>query len=181
MADRQTCNQLFLLKLKALETINKSVPKSPPHIFFVLTNLDCFHLGTSLKKLCLSHVAYIGHLPRALYLFDRQTDRLTDSQVGRHTYSAYLTSQTSYHCLSMDCLKTVSELYMYICVSLPINEPYQTLVSLRQSVFCTGIITLHFLRGGGGGRVVPYIAHSFGCEASDWLRGIWPPCKGFCT
>ena len=60
MADRQTCNQFFfvLLKLKALETLDRRAhhlsyqggPKSPPHIFFVLTNLDCFDLGTSLKK-----------------------------------------------------------------------------------------------------------------------------------
>ena len=46
----------------------------------------------------------------------------------------------------MDCLQTTSELYLYICVSLPVNEPYQTLVSLRQYVlwgydnvtFCLG-------------------------------------------
>ena len=79
----------FLLKLKALGTLGrrahhlsyKSGPKSPPHIFFVLTYLDCFDLGTSLKKLCISQysdVAYIGHWPKAIYLFDRQTDRLTD-------------------------------------------------------------------------------------------------------
>ena len=37
----------------------------------------------------------------------------------------------------MDCLQTVSELYMFISsVSLPISEPYQTLVSLRQSFLC---------------------------------------------
>ena len=35
----------------------------------------------------------------------------------------------------MDCLQTVSELYWYISsVSLPVNEPYQTLVSIRQSI-----------------------------------------------
>ena len=26
-------------------------PKAPPYIFFVVTNLDCFDLGSSLKKL----------------------------------------------------------------------------------------------------------------------------------
>ena len=61
VADRQTCNQFFfLLKLKALGTLDRhahylgyqDVPKSPPHIFFVLTNLNYFDLGTSLKKLC---------------------------------------------------------------------------------------------------------------------------------
>ena len=36
----------------------------------------------------------------------------------------------------MNRLQTVSELYMYICVSFPVNEPYQTLVSLRESVLC---------------------------------------------
>ena len=86
----------FLLKYKALETLDicaqhlsyhQSGPKSPPHIFFVLTNLDCFDLGTSLKKLCLSKgsdVAYIGHWPRAKYLFDRQINRVADREVGRH-------------------------------------------------------------------------------------------------
>ena len=52
----------FLLKLKSLGTLDRrayhlsyqSGSKSPPHIFFVLTNLDCFDLGASLKKLCLS-------------------------------------------------------------------------------------------------------------------------------
>ena len=87
----------FWLKLKALGTLDRrahhlsyqSGPKSPTYIFFVLTNLDCFDLGTSLKKLCISqyrNVAYIGHWPRAIYLFDRQTDRLTDI----HIYAAVL-------------------------------------------------------------------------------------------
>ena len=101
VADRQTCNQVFLLKLNALGTLDRrdhhlsyqSGPKSPSHIFFVLTNLDCFDLGTSLKKLCLSQgrdVAYIGHWPMVIFLFDRQTDVLTDRQVGRHIYSVML-------------------------------------------------------------------------------------------
>ena len=47
----------------------------------------------------------------------------------------------------MDCLKTVSELYMYISsVVLPINEPYKTLVSLRQSILC-GYDNVTFLWG----------------------------------
>ena len=79
---------VFLLKLRALDRrahhlSYQSGPKSPPHIFFVWTNLDCFDLGMSLKKLCLSQgsdVAYTGHWPRAIYLFDRQTDRPTDRQ-----------------------------------------------------------------------------------------------------
>ena len=55
--------------------------------------MNCFDLGTSLKKLCLSQgsdIANIGHWPRAIYRFDRQTDRLTDRQVGSHIYSAVL-------------------------------------------------------------------------------------------
>ena len=52
----------------------------------------------------------------------------------------------------MDCLQTVSELYMYISsVSLPVNEPYQTLVSLRQSILCGYDNVTFFVRGGGGG------------------------------
>ena len=38
-------------------------------------------------------------------------------------------------------------------------------------MFYVGMITLHFLMG------VPDMPHSFGCEATDWLRGIWSPCK----
>ena len=50
---------------------------------------------------------------------------------------------------------------MYISsVSLPINEQYQTLVSLRQSILCEyDYVT--FLWG------VPDMPHSFGCEATD--------------
>ena len=68
----------------------------------------------------------------------------------------------------MDCLQTVSELYMYICVSLPVNEPYQTLVSLRQYVLSWYDNVTFFFWGGGGGEV-PAMPHSFGCEATDWL------------
>ena len=60
VADRQADMQsvfFILLKLKALGTLDRRAhhlsyeggPKSPPHIFFVLTNLDCSDLGTSLK------------------------------------------------------------------------------------------------------------------------------------
>ena len=68
---------------------------------------------------------------------------------------------------------------MYICDSLPANEPYQTLVSLRQSVLCRYDNVTFFGGGGGGGGVwggVPDMPHGFGCEATDWLRGIWSPC-----
>ena len=57
---------------------------------------------------------------------------------------------------------------MYNCVSLPVNEPFQTLVSLRQYVLC-GCDNVTFFLGGGG----PDMPHSFGCEATDWLRGFW--------
>ena len=62
-----------------------------------------------------------------IYLFDRQTDRLTDKWVGRHIYSVVV-ELTDFISLSIDRLsQTVSELYMYISsVSLPLNEPYQT-------------------------------------------------------
>ena len=67
---------------------------------------------------------------------------------------------------------------MYICVTLPVNEPYQTLVSLCQSVLC-GYDNVTSLGGMWVG--VPDMLHSFGCEATDWLRGIWSSCKKFCT
>ena len=49
-------------------------------------------------------------------------------------------------------------------VSLPVNEPYQPLVSLRQSVFCWYDNVTFYLGGG-----VPDMPHSFGFEATDWL------------
>ena len=64
---------------------------------------------------------------------------------------------------------------MYTCVSLPVNEPYQTLVSLRQSVLC-GYDNVTFFWGEGAD-----MPHSFGCEATDWLREILYPCKRFRT
>ena len=50
---------VFAQALKALGTLDRHAhhlccwdgQKSPPHIFSVLTNLDCFDLETSLKKL----------------------------------------------------------------------------------------------------------------------------------
>ena len=58
MEDRHTYNQILVLELKALGTLDKvplhlsyqGGPKLPPHIFFVLTNLDYFDLGTSLSE-----------------------------------------------------------------------------------------------------------------------------------
>ena len=51
-------------------------------------------------------------------------------------------------------------------VSLPANEPYQTILTLRQSILC-GYDNVTFFGNG-----VPDMPHSFGCEATDWLRGI---------
>ena len=58
VTDRQTCNQILSLELRALGTLDRHAhhvsyqgsPKSPPHIFFVLTDLDCFDMGTSLSE-----------------------------------------------------------------------------------------------------------------------------------
>ena len=98
MADRKICYHILLLELKALETLDRLAhhlsyqgnPKSTPHIFFVLTNLVCFDLGTSLpeQKYVLSQgsdVSYIGHWLREIYLCDRQTDRQTHRQTDRQT------------------------------------------------------------------------------------------------
>ena len=46
----------------------------------------------------------------------------------------------------------------------------QALVSLRQSILC-GYDDVTFLWG------MPDMPHSFCCEATDWLRGIWSFCK----
>ena len=70
VADRQTCNQILLLELKALGTLDRldhnlsyqNGPKSPPHIFFVLTDSDCFDLGTSLSEKVMFKAKAVTHL-----------------------------------------------------------------------------------------------------------------------
>ena len=44
---------------------------------------------------------------------------------------------------------------MYICVSLPVNESYQTLASLLQSVLCgyDNVTSFFFFFGGGGSLI----------------------------
>ena len=94
VSDRQTCNHFFWLKLKTLGTLDrrahhlsyKGGPKSPPHIFLYWPIWIVLTWGRLWKSYVLSQgsdVAYIGHWPRAIYLFDRQTDRLTDRQTNR--------------------------------------------------------------------------------------------------
>ena len=66
MEDRQTCNQISVIELKALGTLDKLAhhpgyqgsPESSPHIFFVLTNLDYFNLGTSLSEKVIVFILY---------------------------------------------------------------------------------------------------------------------------
>ena len=74
----------------------------------------------------------------------------------------------------MDCLQTVSELCIYISsVSHPVNETYQTLVSLRQSILCN--VTFFF--GGGGGCLIclmvklPTGSKAFGPPEKDFALG----------
>ena len=92
VADRQmqivfcSCSKPFTLDRHAHHLSYQGGLKSPSHIFFVWSNLDCFDLGTSEKSYVLSQgrdVACIGHWPRAIYLFDRQTDILTYRQTNR--------------------------------------------------------------------------------------------------
>ena len=72
----------------------------------------------------------------------------------------------------MDCLQTVSELFMYISsVSLPVNEPYQTLVSLCQSMM------LHFFLGGGGGCLICLIV--LVVQFLTGFKAFGPPVKDF--
>ena len=95
MAERQTWKP-FLLMLKALGTLDRhahhlsyqSGPKPQLHIFLVLTNLDCFDLGSSLKNFCFKRRQWRslyrslakGNIP---FLIDKQTDSQTDSQTDR--------------------------------------------------------------------------------------------------
>ena len=62
---------------------------------------------------------------------------------------------------------------MYICVSLPVNETYLALVSLRQSVLCGYDNVTFFLEG------VLDTPYSFSCEATDWLQAFGPPVEDF--
>ena len=72
----------------------------------------------------------------------------------------------------MDCLQTVSELYMIIIsASFPLNEPTKYKL-VCASLLYVGMITLQFLWRG-----MPDMPHSFGREATNWLRGIWSSCK----
>ena len=86
----------------------------------------------------------------------------------------------------MDCRLTVSELYMYISsVSLPLNEPYKTLVIVYASLLYVSMITLHFVcvgRGGGGCLICLIVLvvklltgfETFGPPVKDF---IWSQCK----
>ena len=81
----------------------------------------------------------------------------------------------------MDCLQTVNELYMYISsVSLPVNKPYQTKLSLRQSIDNVTSFYFFFL-GGGGGCLICLIVlvvklltgfEAFGPPVKDFALGV---------
>ena len=82
----------------------------------------------------------------------------------------------------MDFLKTVSELYMYISsVSLSVNEPYQTLVSLRQSILCGNDNVAFFWGGGwgggGGGCLICLIVSVV--KRLTGFKAFGPPVKDF--
>ena len=57
-------------------------------------------------------------------------------------------------------------------VSLPVNEPYQILVCLRQSILC-GYDNVIFFVG------MPDMPYSFGCEATTGFEPFGPPVKEF--
>ena len=75
---------------------------------------------------------------------------------------------------------------MYICVSLPINEPYQTLVSLHQSVLC-GYDNVTFFLGGGGSLICLMVLvvklltgfEAFGPPVKDFALGVRRQCCHF--
>ena len=54
-------------------------------------------------------------------------------------------------------------------------------MSWSTPVFLCGYDNVTFFWGVGGRGEMPDMPHSFGCEATDWLRGIWFSCKRFCT
>ena len=65
---------------------------------------------------------------------------------------------------------------MYISnVSLPVNEPYQTLVSLRQSILC-GYDNVTFFLGGGGCLVCLIVLV---VKQLTGFKAFGPPVKDF--
>ena len=71
----------------------------------------------------------------------------------------------------VDCLQTVSELYINISsVSLPVNEPYQALVSLRLSILCGYDNVTFCLRGCLICIIVLVVA--FGPRVKDFALGV---------
>ena len=68
---------------------------------------------------------------------------------------------------------------MYISsVSLPVNEPYQTLVSLCQSILC-GYDKVTFFSGGGGGRGCLTCLKVLVVKLLTGFEAFGPPVKDF--
>ena len=80
----------------------------------------------------------------------------------------------------MDCLQTVSELYINISsVSLPVHEPYQTLAGLRLSILCR-YDNVTFVFWGGGCLICIIVLvvklltgfEAFGSLVKDFALGV---------
>ena len=81
----------------------------------------------------------------------------------------------------MDCLQTFSDLYRHISiVSLPINVPYQTLDSLRQSILYEYVNVTFFGQWGWGCLICLIVLavklltgfEAFGPPVKDFALGV---------
>ena len=143
VADRQmqtvfcSCSMTLEHWTDTLTTWATRVVQSHHHIFSLCWTI----LGTSLKKLCFMPRQWrsLGHWPRAIYLFDRQTHRQTDKQVGRHHIYSVVLKLTYLISLSVDGLSPYCQWTVYVyfkCLTSLKRTIPNISYSLRQSIVC---------------------------------------------
>ena len=133
-------------------------PKSHQHTFFVMANLGCFDLGTSLpENVMFKHMA--------IYVCDRQTDiYILQNTVCRWAVFTFVGKLPS-KCMSVNCL-VASDYFQCL------NSGKRTLANhylvYGTCIFCgyDTISSCCFFCGGG----MP------DCKATDWLPGICSCC-----
>ena len=90
-------------------------------------------------------------------------DRQTDSQTADRQTDIFCRARARRSHITV-CRWTVFKLSAN-CFKMYVSSVY--LLNFVLFLFCC-----FFLWGGGGGGGIPDMPHSFGCKATDWLRGI---------